>query len=239
MGLADHGHLRGILQRSQRGIRGSPVRWPKRREEFGALPRNSGFAAWVVVLFGGFLINGGYAAFLLTKNRTWNTFRGPGVGKAWSWSILTGLVWFAAFGLYGQGAALMGDMGPVIGWAIYVGLGLMVGTVWAILGGEWKGRRAAQNHARRHRRSGCRVLHPGIRQPPAPRTAWPKHSSLAHTGRSGRMDRREIVRRAVEFDTPPRLPFWQAVLDDIPQDVCDCWEMDRARAAGLRPRRRG
>jgi uncharacterized membrane protein len=33
----------------------------------------------------------------------------------------------------------MGEMGPVIGWAIYVGLGLMVGTVWALLGGEWKG----------------------------------------------------------------------------------------------------
>ncbi|MGA2618948.1 MAG: uroporphyrinogen decarboxylase family protein [Thermoguttaceae bacterium] len=43
------------------------------------------------------------------------------------------------------------------------------------------------------------------------------------------MERREIVRRAVEFGTPPRLPFWQAVLDDIPQDVCDCWEMDRAK----------
>ncbi|MGA2069028.1 MAG: L-rhamnose/proton symporter RhaT [Thermoguttaceae bacterium] len=111
----------------------------EKARDFGALPRNSGFAAWVVVLFGGFLINGGYAAFLLTRNRTWHTFRGPGVGKAWSWSMLTGLVWFAAFGLYGQGAALMGEMGPVIGWAIYVGLGLMVGTVWALLGGEWKG----------------------------------------------------------------------------------------------------
>ncbi len=29
--------------------------------------------------------------------------------------------------------------GVVIGWAIYVGLGLMVGTLWAVLGGEWKG----------------------------------------------------------------------------------------------------
>ena len=53
--------------------------------------------------------------------------------------MLTGLILFAAFGLYGQGAALMGDMGPVIGWAIYVGLGMMVGTVWAVLAGEWKG----------------------------------------------------------------------------------------------------
>jgi L-rhamnose-H+ transport protein len=111
----------------------------KTAQQFGALTRNSGLAAWVVVLFGGFLVNGGYALFLLTKNGTWNTFLAPGAGKAWKWSVLTGLIWFAAFGLYGQGAALLGDMGPVIGWAIYVGLGMVVGTVWALLAGEWKG----------------------------------------------------------------------------------------------------
>jgi uroporphyrinogen decarboxylase len=43
------------------------------------------------------------------------------------------------------------------------------------------------------------------------------------------MNRSEIVRRAIEFQGPPRLPFWQSVLPEIPNDVCDCWEMDRAR----------
>jgi uroporphyrinogen decarboxylase len=43
------------------------------------------------------------------------------------------------------------------------------------------------------------------------------------------MDRREIVRRAIEFRSPPRLPFWQHAIPDVPDDVCDCWEMDRAR----------
>jgi uroporphyrinogen decarboxylase len=50
------------------------------------------------------------------------------------------------------------------------------------------------------------------------------------------MTRREIVRRAIEFDTPPRLPFFlgdtwstklRSVIAAIPNDVCDCWEMDR------------
>ena len=40
---------------------------------------------------------------------------------------------------------------------------------------------------------------------------------------------REIVRRAVEFGAPPRLPFWQDVVEGAPNDVCDCWEMDRAK----------
>ena len=50
------------------------------------------------------------------------------------------------------------------------------------------------------------------------------------------MESREIVRRAIEFECPPRLPFflggsWSdklaAVIQDFPNDVCDTWEMDR------------
>jgi len=44
------------------------------------------------------------------------------------------------------------------------------------------------------------------------------------------MDSREIVRRAIEMESPPRLPFWQHEVPWAPDDVCDLWEMDRARA---------
>ncbi len=53
------------------------------------------------------------------------------------------------------------------------------------------------------------------------------------------MQSREIVRRAIEFDIPPRLPFFlggswsdklSRVIQDFPNDVCDCWEMDRQEA---------
>jgi hypothetical protein len=50
------------------------------------------------------------------------------------------------------------------------------------------------------------------------------------------MESKEIVRRAIEFDNPPRLPFflggsWSnklaSVIRNFPNDVCDTWEMDR------------
>lgn len=41
---------------------------------------------------------------------------------------------------------------------------------------------------------------------------------------------REIVRRAIEFRCPPRLPFWQHEVPWAPDDVWDIWEMDRAEA---------
>jgi len=44
------------------------------------------------------------------------------------------------------------------------------------------------------------------------------------------MSPREIVSRAIEFRRPARLPFWQHAVPFVPDDVCDCWELDRARA---------
>ena len=43
------------------------------------------------------------------------------------------------------------------------------------------------------------------------------------------MKTKEIVRRAIEFRKPPRLPFFQHQVQEAPDDVCDCWEMDRAK----------
>lgn len=105
----------------------------------GALVRNSSLAAWVVVLFGAFLMNAGYAGWLLLKNRSASSFSNPGAGRALGWGVLTGVLWFAALGVYGQGAALMGSLGPVVGWPILLALALVVSNVWALRAGEWKG----------------------------------------------------------------------------------------------------
>ena len=107
-------------------------------EKMGALIRNSSLAAWVVVLMGAFLMNLGYALLLLFKNNSWDSFKVPAAGNAYKWAILAGLFWFAALGIYGQGSALMGTMGPIIGWPILLGLSLIISNIWAVRSGEWK-----------------------------------------------------------------------------------------------------
>ena len=107
-------------------------------EKMGALTRNSSLAAWVVVLLGAFLMNLGYAVVLLFKNKSWSSFQVPAAGNAYKWAILAGLFWFAALGIYGQGAALMGTMGPIIGWPMLLGLSLIISNIWAVRSGEWK-----------------------------------------------------------------------------------------------------
>jgi L-rhamnose-H+ transport protein len=104
----------------------------------GALTRNSSLAAWVVVLLGAAVMNAGYCLVLLVKNRTWGGFATPAAARAYGWAIVTGVLWFGALGVYGQGAALMGSIGPVIGWPILLGLSLIVSNGLGFLTGEWK-----------------------------------------------------------------------------------------------------
>ncbi len=107
-------------------------------EQFGVDTQNASLAAWVVVLIGAFAMNGGYALFRLTQKKSWDSYKSLNNGKAYKWAILSGIFWFAALGVYGQGAALMGKLGPVIGWPILLGLALIISNIWAYRAGEWK-----------------------------------------------------------------------------------------------------
>jgi len=111
----------------------------KLAEAGGALERNTALARWVVVLAGAYVMNAGYALILLIKNKSFSSFATPGMFKALKWSIIAGLLWFAALGTYGQGVALMGDIGTMICWPVMLGLSLIVSNAVAVMTGEWKG----------------------------------------------------------------------------------------------------
>jgi len=40
----------------------------------------------------------------------------------------------------------------------------------------------------------------------------------------------ELVKKAIEFDNPKRLPFFQHEYSGAPDDVCDSWELDRQKS---------
>ena len=117
----------------------------EKAQEYGVIARNSSLAAWVVVLLGAFVMNFGYAIFLLIKNNSWNTFSLKNAKNAYKWSFIAGFCWFAALGVYGQAAALLGEIGPVIGWPILLGLSLIISNYWAYRAGEWKNARKPFN----------------------------------------------------------------------------------------------
>ncbi|WP_281612824.1 L-rhamnose/proton symporter RhaT [Flammeovirga sp. SubArs3] len=101
-------------------------------------PKDASLVAWVVVLIGAFAMNLLFAVYKLVTNNSWGDFSTPNSTKAYTWAVIAGLFWFAALGVYGQGAALMGTLGPVIGWPMMLGLSLIISNFWGYREGEWK-----------------------------------------------------------------------------------------------------
>lgn len=112
----------------------------------GATITNASLLAWILVLSGGFIINFGYALFLIFRNKSYKDYRAAGSPKALLKVIATAVLWFAAIGIYGQGAAIMGNLGPVIGWIMFMALALIVSNLWGLKTGEWKNLKKPKNY---------------------------------------------------------------------------------------------
>ncbi len=108
--------------------------------KFGASASNATLPIWVVVLFGGFLINIGYALYLLFMNKSFRFFLHPGIRPIVS-AMLSGLFWFGGFGLFGIATVALGSLGTSIGWTILMGSMIIVSSFWGVVTGEWKGAR--------------------------------------------------------------------------------------------------
>lgn len=105
----------------------------------GASVRNASLVSWQVILCGGLLTNLSYAIFQMVRNKSYRTYWTQGSISGYLSAVITALLWFAALGLYGQGAAIAGKLGHVFGWSMFLSLSLAVGNGWAIYMGEWKG----------------------------------------------------------------------------------------------------
>jgi L-rhamnose-H+ transport protein len=106
----------------------------------GASPSMASNAVWSLALTGGLLPNAAYCLYLLQKNRTWPLYRAPAAGAGyWFGASLMGLVWFGGLVVYGMGATVLGPLGGIVGWPVFMAINITVANVWGALSGEWKG----------------------------------------------------------------------------------------------------
>ena len=106
--------------------------------QHGAHPAGATNAIWALALLGGFISNGGYCVFKLTRNRTWSKFRSSNTGNHWLLAALMGILWTGGILLYGWGATALGHLGPVIGWPAFQATMIVISSVWGGLYGEWR-----------------------------------------------------------------------------------------------------
>ena len=105
----------------------------------GVNSTSASLLSWVVVFAGGFLANFIYAMTKLIRNKTYTDYVKPGCGKAYFKVVLTSVVWFSALAIYGKATAMLGTLGPVVGWVAFNGLALIIANAGGFLDGEWKG----------------------------------------------------------------------------------------------------
>jgi L-rhamnose-H+ transport protein len=97
----------------------------------------AGYAVWPIALLGGLIPNICYAAWLLSRNRTWTVFRSS-YSDAWC-GVAMGVLWMGAFAVYGVGSVYLGALGTSAGWALFQIFMIMTANCSGLLTGEWKG----------------------------------------------------------------------------------------------------
>jgi len=80
-----------------------------------------------------------YCIYLWKRNNTARLFRAPGTGRNWVFGALMGGLWFGSTVIYGSVSARLGDMGPILGWPLFMSAIIIASNVWGLATGEWKG----------------------------------------------------------------------------------------------------
>ncbi len=80
-----------------------------------------------------------FCSRLWKKNRSWNLYAAPKTGKYWLFGLVMGGLWFSSLVVYGAAAARMADLGPVLGWPLFMSAIILTSNVWGLAVGEWKG----------------------------------------------------------------------------------------------------
>jgi L-rhamnose-H+ transport protein len=112
-------------------------------------------AVWMIALAGGFIPNGIYAGYLLTWNKTWSAFALPRTRVLWWVGVLMALLWTGGLVLYGRGGVALGQLGPVIGYPVFLACAVVAASLWGFATGEW---RCADAPAKGYMIAGCVVL---------------------------------------------------------------------------------
>jgi L-rhamnose-H+ transport protein len=104
--------------------------------KLGVSPVRAGYAVWPVTLIGGLLANVAYCIYLLTKNKTWDAFRGPWWPEA-GLSTVMGVLWMGGMATYGVASVYLGALGTSVGYGLFNVFIIIVANLGGVVTGEW------------------------------------------------------------------------------------------------------
>lgn len=94
---------------------------------------------WPGFLLCGFIPYAGYTLYLLAKNKSFGNYRQAGIGKYYLFGLIMGLFWYGSLLFYSQASRLIGSLGPLVGWPLFMVLIILVSSFWGWQHKEWDG----------------------------------------------------------------------------------------------------
>lgn len=80
-----------------------------------------------------------YCIHLWRKNRSFHLFSTPGTWYYWLFGALMGVLWMGSTAIYGAAQPSLKDMGPILGWPLFMSSIIVTSNIWGFATGEWKG----------------------------------------------------------------------------------------------------
>lgn len=105
----------------------------------GADPFYAANAVWSLAVSLGSLPSLAWTLYLLKRNGTWPAFREGSAGLNAGLCVFMGALWISGTVLYGASAGLLGPLGTVVGWPIYMSAMILGNNLWGWVTGEWRG----------------------------------------------------------------------------------------------------
>ncbi|MBN2024861.1 MAG: hypothetical protein JW809_18930 [Pirellulales bacterium] len=96
-------------------------------------------AIWALVFTGNFLVNAGYAFWLMARRRTLGLLVKEGGIRYWAWAVFMGVTWPLGIVLFGIGSDRMGTFGPYVAFPMMLVVAVLFGNLAGVLTGEWRG----------------------------------------------------------------------------------------------------
>jgi L-rhamnose-H+ transport protein len=96
-------------------------------------------AIWVPLLAGGTVPNVLYCIYLLAKRKTATNYTPLSFARNLPLACAMGILWFGSSVLYGIATVFLGELGPVVGWPLFMSLIVIVATLLGLWTGEWRG----------------------------------------------------------------------------------------------------
>jgi L-rhamnose-H+ transport protein len=96
-------------------------------------------AVWLPLMLAGGIPNLIYCIYLIKKNRTGDRFDLGGTAPYWLLAAFMALFWFGSTVMYGASTTVLGSLGAVLAWPLFMSLIVITASVWGVVTGEWKG----------------------------------------------------------------------------------------------------